>query len=292
MPAALEAELERGLRRGEINPKFLYASARQTDRWLELHQQHAPKIALSFPELPQGLMPQCVVGLSCGPAFKERSLLKRLGAGGTEFVAVDVSNELLLKAHESCRDEGRRARLAVADTSGWLSLRGRFQLPPKTLFTFFGTIHNFVPSRIFGLLSELIAPEDALVVSANLAPGGDYGASMRKLLGQYDNEATTKWLEAFLEEWGIPGRAEMRIEDCPGGSGLSRFAGYVRMPRNCAVKVGEAEVKLLDGYILRLFYSYRYTAEIFREMATNVGFATEWEWINESGEEGWFLLKK
>ena len=41
-PDAVQRELIESLRSGEVPPKFLYDSVRQTQKWLEVHQAHSP----------------------------------------------------------------------------------------------------------------------------------------------------------------------------------------------------------------------------------------------------------
>ena len=52
-------------------------------------------------------------------------------------------------------------------------------------------------------LASLIRPKDFLLFSANLAPGKNYAAGMKKILPQYDNAQTRDWLMTFLLDLGI-----------------------------------------------------------------------------------------
>jgi L-histidine N-alpha-methyltransferase len=56
-----------------------------------------------------------------------------------------------------------------------------------SLVTFFGMIPNFEPQDILPKLASLIRPKDFLLFSANLAPGKNYAAGVKKVLPQYDN---------------------------------------------------------------------------------------------------------
>ncbi|MGB0547915.1 MAG: hypothetical protein ACPGR8_02190, partial [Limisphaerales bacterium] len=41
-PGAVRRQLVAALRAGNVPPKFLYDSVRQTQKWLEVHQAHSP----------------------------------------------------------------------------------------------------------------------------------------------------------------------------------------------------------------------------------------------------------
>ena len=74
---------------------------------------------------------------------------------------------------------------------------------PRALVTFFGMIPNFEPQEILPKLASLIRPKDFLLFSANLAPGKNYAAGMKKILPQYDNPPTRDWLMTFLLDLGV-----------------------------------------------------------------------------------------
>src|SRR5271157_5228223 len=68
----------------------------------------------------------------------------------------------------------------------------------SSLVTFFGMIPNFEPEQILPKLASLVRPKDFLLFSANLAPGINYAAGVKKILPQYDNDLTRDWLMTFL----------------------------------------------------------------------------------------------
>ena len=69
--------------------------------------------------------------------------------------------------------------------------------------TFFGMIPNFEPQIILPRLASLVRPKDFLLFSANLAPGNNYAAGVKKVLPQYDNPLTRDWLMTFLLDLGV-----------------------------------------------------------------------------------------
>ena len=67
-------------------------------------------------------------------------------------------------------------------------------------------IPNFEPQVILPKLASLVRPADFLLFSANLAPGKNYAAGMKKILPQYDNAPTRDWLMTFLLDLGVEAR--------------------------------------------------------------------------------------
>jgi len=100
------------------------------------------------------------------------------------------------------------------------------------LVTFFGMIPNFEPQVILPRLAALLRPEDCLLFSANLAPGVDYAAGVRRILPLYDNALTRDWLMTFLLDLGVEagdGELGFAVEDDPAGSGLKRVTASFRL---------------------------------------------------------------
>src|SRR5262249_16348105 len=108
------------------------------------------------------------------------------------------------------------------------------------VFTFFGMIPNFEPRIILPNLASIVRTNDVLLFSANLAPGADYVAGLKKILPQYDNPLTRDWLMTFLLDLGIaPGDGKLRvgIEDGPARSGLKKIVArfYFARPRRIEI---------------------------------------------------------
>ena len=78
-------------------------------------------------------------------------------------------------------------------------------------------IPNFEPQIILPKLASLVRPKDFLLFSANLAPGNNYAAGVKKILPQYDNPLTRDWLMTFLLDLGVErndGKLRFKIETC------------------------------------------------------------------------------
>ena len=161
------------------------------------------------------------------------------------------------------------------------------------LITFFGMIPNFEPRQILPKLAELLRPNDYLLFSANLAPGDDYAAGMKKILPQYDNPLTRDWLATFLFDLGVePRDGELRFSIETGGLGLRRVVAKYYFRRAQEIKIGSRKLSFARGEAIRLFFSYRYTPVRAAKLLQRHGLEVCNQWISPSAEEGVFLCRR
>jgi hypothetical protein len=156
-------------------------------------------------------------------------------------------------------------------------------------------IPNFEPQLILPRLASLVRPGDWLLLSANLAPGPDYAAGVRRILPLYDNPLTRDWLMTFLLDLGMEkddGDLRFVIEDEPPGSGLKRVAAYFHIARNCEIQLQEHRFEFHPGQTIRVFFSYRHTPALVRMLLGQHGLRVTEEWITPSEEEGVFLVSR
>jgi L-histidine Nalpha-methyltransferase len=351
LPENVRRDLVESLRTRRVNHKFHYDSVRQTQKWLALHQAYSPsrhdadyqavyeqdfKVAAAKIKTPR----VHVIGLGCGGGQKDTQLLKLLKARGREifYTPCDVSTAMVLVA--------RRTALAVVpekncfpfvcdlatadDLPDALSARPSSLVP--RLLTFFGMIPNFEPQIILPKLASLIRKNDFLLFSANLAPGNNYAAGMKKVLPQYDNPLTRDWLMPFLLDLGVgrnDGEMRFKIETCssqrlprrnmvktgeeaPTSRSISakkkqglltsspameevelkRIVADFHFTRRCRIEVANKVFDFRAGESIRLFFSYRYTPERVRKVLTRYGLEVCDQWITSSEEEGVFLVER
>jgi hypothetical protein len=160
------------------------------------------------------------------------------------------------------------------------------------IVTFFGMIPNSEPQTILPKLAALMRPKDFLLFSANLAPGSDYAAGVKKILPQYNNVPTREWLITFLLDLGVErGDGELRlgIED---KSGLKRVVANFHFKRPRKITVENETFTFKAGEAIRLFFSYRYTPERVKQTLARHHLEVCDQWITESEEEGVFLCRK
>ena len=162
--------------------------------------------------------------------------------------------------------------------------------PSPRLLTFFGMIPNFDPPMILPKLASLVRRGDLLLFSANLAPGDNYVAGVRKVLPQYDNVPTREWLLTFLLDLGIERRAGKLVFSIePGAAGLRRIVARFHFNRAARFAVDSHSFAFRRGDSLRLFFSYRHTPARIRKLLGRHGLEVAGHWITRSAEEGVFL---
>jgi hypothetical protein len=181
--------------------------------------------------------------------------------------------------------------LATADDLP-AALASRFTPHASRLTTFFGMIPNFEPQIILPKLASLVRSENFLLFSANLAPGKNYAAGLKKVLPQYDNPLTRDWLMTFLLDLGVEhddGELSFKIEN-DRANGLKRIMACFYFTRSRQIEVDGERFDFRAGTNIRLFFSYRYTPERVCQVLACHGLEVCGQWITRSEEEGVFLV--
>ena len=311
-PENVRRDLIESLRTRRVNHKFHYDSIKQTHKWLALHQAHSPSrndgdctatYDRAFDSVAGKIMCRSIhlIGLGCGGGQKDARLLKSLKAQkkSLSYTPSDVSVAMTLVA--------QLAALAALPAQKIFplvcDLANADDLPrvlvthhvPRTarLITFFGMIPNFEPDEILPKLAALVRRDDWLLFSANLAPGLDYEAGVKRVLPQYDNELTRDWLLTFLLDLGIErGDGDLNFKAEPGTGTLRRIVARFRFRRTRSLVVEGRKFSFLAGENVRLFFSYRYTPELVRAELAKHGLLVCEQWVTKSEEEGVFLCRR
>jgi len=303
-PEAVTRDLLESFKARRLNHKFLYSSYRQAAKWLKLHEAYSPArrdaeceriYDSAFAELGKGVSGDVhVVGLGCGGGQKDVRLLELLLGNGRKpnYTPVDVSMPLVVTAYERARSLNNvQLRPGIlCDLVTASDLNSMFPGGPR-LFAFFGMLPNFEPQAILPQITRLLRGGDWLLFSANLAPGNDYRAGIEKVFPQYANPLTDDWLLAFLKDFGVDesdGKIEWQIE----GTDLLRICAEFRFQKNALVECEGETFEFLPTEKIRLFFSYRYTAEILRANVREHGLRIEAQWITSSQEEGVFVARR
>ncbi len=313
-PESVRRDLLESLRTRRVNHKFHYDSVKQTQQWLALHQAFSPSrtdpdCAAAYDRSFTAAVARVdsrrvhLIGLGCGGGQKDTRLLKLLRDSGrtVSYTPSDVSTAMVLVARQAAMAAvpGESCFPLVCDLGSTDDLPAALDALPVAdaawLFTFFGMIPNFEPEVILPRLAALVRPGDCLLLSANLAPGADYAAGVRRILPQYDNVLARDWLMTFLLDLGVEaGDGDLRfiIEDASAGTGLKRVAAYFRFSRAREVLVDAHRMGFSPGESIRLFFSYRHTPALVRELLGQHGLRVLDQWITRSGEEGVFLVSR
>ncbi len=309
-PEAVRNDLVASLRSRRVNHKFHYDSIKQTQKWLTLHQAFSPWrtdptcrtiYEESYLAAAQrvGAGPIQVIGLGCGGGQKDAALLKVLSKNSPTYTPCDVSTAMVLVARQAALSLIREDQcfpvvcdLATADDPrSFLTppLKGSERGHSACILTFFGMMPNFEPSVILPKLSQLTTPGDVLLVSANLAPGADYGAGVERILPLYDNEMTREWLMSFLLDLGVEktdGALQFGIEDLTERCRLKRIIADFDFSRERHLQIDSERFDFRSGDSIRLFFSYRHTPTLIRTLLEGYGLEVIDQWITASGEEG------
>jgi uncharacterized SAM-dependent methyltransferase len=311
-PQNIRRDLIESLRLRRVNHKFHYDSVKQTQKWLALHQVYSPTgneadckrvYGQSFATAAAVVKSKSihVVGLGCGGGQKDTRLLKRLKAGGKEifYTPCDVSTAMVLTARQTALAVLPEDKcfplvcdLATVDDLSAV-LKSRITNRGSRIITFFGMIPNFEPQEIMPNLTSLMGPKDRLLFSANLAPGADYVAGMKRILPQYDNDLTRDWLMAFLVDLGVEHRdGDLRFTIEGSRLGLKRVVARFHFHHPRRFKVEGGQFAFRRGESIRLFFSYRYTPERVRRILARYQLKICQQWITKSEEEGVFLVRR
>jgi L-histidine Nalpha-methyltransferase len=313
-PDQVRRDLLESLRTRQVNHKFHYDSVKQTQKWLALHGAYSPSrtdpdcaaiydqsFAAAVSRIPELLVQ--LIGLGCGGGQKDTRLLSLLRKAGREvfYTPSDVSTAMVLVARQAALavvpDENcfpLVCDLAAADDLG-LALEETEQPGAARLITFFGMIPNFEPQVILPRLAGLMRPKDWLLFSANLAPGPDYAAGVQRILPLYDNELTRDWLLTLLLDLGVDrgdGDIRFRSEEEPAGGGLRRVAAYFHFNRSRELQLDQEGFEFSAGEAIRLFFSYRHTPALVRQLLGQHGLNVVEQSITASEEEGVFLVAR
>jgi L-histidine Nalpha-methyltransferase len=311
-PENVRRDLLASLRTRRVNHKFHYDSLKQTQKWLALHQAYSPTrndadcmamYVKGFSAAAEKIKTKHVhvIGLGCGGGQKDARLLKLLGARGGEsfYTPCDVSTAMVLVARQTALkvlpEENCFPFVCDLATTNDLSaiFNSRGTQHATRIITFFGMIPNFEPREILPRIASLIRPGDFLLFSANLAPGQDYTAGMKRILPQYDNTPTRDWLMTLLLDLGIERRdGELRFEIAFGGFGLKRFVANFHFKRARQIAVEDRTFNFKRGDAIRLFFSYRYTPQHVEKILSKFNLKVSQSWIANSGEEGVFLVRR
>jgi uncharacterized SAM-dependent methyltransferase len=306
-PAATRAAYLESFRTRRMNHQFHYESEKQAQQWLALHEAYSPArtdddclqtyqraFAASAKLIAESEI--ALVSIGCGGGQKDLALLRELRARRVNYVPSDVSLALALIAHQRVTAELRLESKPLlldlpraADFSGFLDSF----LPGDAgrVLAFFGMLPNFEADALRPLFAALRA-NDIVIASANLAPGSDYRAGVEKILPLYDNELTRHWLATSLIDAGLEISPRDIVFSIRAVGNLLRIEANYTFQRAQTIRIDANEFAYAAGDVFQLFFSYRHTPGLLRELFASYRVEIVDEWITASGEEGIFLCRK
>jgi hypothetical protein len=152
---------------------------------------------------------------------------------------------------------------------------------PARLITLYGVLPNLDPLPLLRCLAKHMAPKDLLLFSTNLAPGENGRRGARRVLPQYDNPLTHKWLQ------GVALRTRPRLSP-----GFIHFGVYPD-PNQSSLSRIEARWFVGNKPTHTLFSSRRPTLYQVKSWIQTSGLTRIHQWIEPKGEEGvWLTTRK
>ena len=229
----------------ELPASALYSSPALGRLWKKVHQAcspflHRPAVRHLY-QRPASVLrqklnfPYSLIALGCADGTKEAFLLRKLPP--PSFLLAADTNLCLARqaAHRLTADKKNCLKI---DLSKSLPASHLPLFTPR-LFTLFGVLPNLDPLPLLRHLGRRMQRGDFLLLSANLAPGKSGFAGARKVLPQYDNLPTRRWLGAAVDRYRPklpPGRLEFGIHPDPKQKSLARIeARWVSQTRDWIV---------------------------------------------------------
>ncbi|MDB6032429.1 MAG: hypothetical protein JWM16_2767 [Verrucomicrobiales bacterium] len=301
-PLGLGRELVDCVRKGTVNPKFLYVAPEQASHWLELRRAYSPFMKKGdtykqylgcFKRLGANLKGTAVhiIGLGCGGGEKEQLLVNTLQKHGCQvrFTALDVSIPLLVLAQQVVQLTGCTVEDSIcADLPRVKQINELFRSesgPEHRVFTFFGMLPVLPPGKLLSMFRSFLKPGDYLLTSANLIPEHLDEASKASLLAQYDNQKTRGWLSSFLGNLGFSNDCGELVFNLLEKPAFFEIRAVLKLLENVTVVVNGQELKLKAGFKLHLFSSFRYRNRQVRQQLTKLGLNCFGTWESPSDNE-------
>lgn len=314
LPQISRTRILEALRRRELDPSLLYNGLRQTLRWIDLHHALAPaQQNTGFASFYDGAFRRAaelcrgnvihVVSLACGDGSKDTRCLQIVRESGRAviYTPADISLEMVLSAEKTAINALRGLQTTpllceLSECSVLPALLKSFDPSgAERLVLFLGTIHNFWPPEILRSVIYPVRSQDHLLIGANLAPSGNYDSALDRILGQYDNPPTHRWLMGALSELNINGEdgaVAFSLVSAESNSSLKRIQADFIFTREKEINFFGDQVSFAKGEKLRVFYSYRFTMDHLRGFLTDSRLSIAEEWIAPSEEEGLLLCRR
>jgi len=218
-----------------------------------------------------------LLALGCADGTKESLLLKKLPKP-TSLLALDTNLSLARRAARRLPAFQKSTRRADLTSNLSLQVLSSRLSPHPTLITLFGVLPNLKPLPLLRSIRRFVKKDDLLLFSANLAPGTNGHSGAIRVLPQYDNPPTLKWLETAILRYRpkLPkGHLEFGVFPDPKQKNLARI-----------------EARWMSNRLpIIVFSSRRPTRLQVESWIQSSGFRRLKRWIEPRGEEGVWLVQ-
>jgi len=232
--------------------------------------------------------PYNFIALGCAEGLKESLLLRKLPKP-TLLLAADTCLSMAKFAARKLPAHAKIARQIDLTSPSSISRILTPPIPrskskdssPARLITLFGVIPNLDPLPLLRCLAKNLAPKDLLLFSTNLAPEKNGRRGALRVLPQYDNPLTHRWLQA------VALRTRPRLS-----RGSIHFGVY---PDTTQSSLSRIEARWIVGNkpTHTLFSSRRPTLSQVESWVQTSGLTLIHQWIEPKGEEGvWLTTRK
>ena len=277
----------------ELPASALYSHPSLARLWKKVHFAcspfiHRPAIRKLYSQpapLLRSLLktqPYHVIALGCAEGLKESLLLRKLPQP-SHLTTADTSLTMARIAARKLPVKKKTAKKLDLTSPSSLSRALQFHSlsqPPTRLLTLFGVLPNLDPLPLLRRLTKTLRPCDLLLFSTNLAPGKNPRAGALRILPQYENPTTRRWLEAAARRYRprLPqGQLVFQINSDPRQPSLARLEARWISSRSTKI----------------IFSSRRPTAPQVESWIQASGLRRLKRWIEPLGEEGvWLVTRK
>jgi len=232
--------------------------------------------------------PYNFIALGCAEGLKESLLLRKLPKP-TLLLAADTCLSMAKFAARKLPAYAKIARQIDLTSPSSISRILTPPIPhskskassPARLITLFGVLPNLDPLPLLRRLARAMKRGDLLLFSTNLAPGKNGRKGARRVLPQYDNPLTHRWLQA------VALRTRPRLSP-----GSIHFGVYPDTTQSSLSRV-EARWFVGSKATHTLFSSRRPTLSQVESWIKTSGLTLINQWIEPKGEEGvWLTTRK
>ena len=228
----------------QLPASALYAPPSLARLWKEVHLNYSPfyqrpalrRLYTQPATVLRALLrhaPYNFIALGCAEGLKESLLLRKLPKP-TLLLTADTCLSMAKIAARKLPAYAKIARQIDLTSPSSISRiltppspRSKSKAPsPARLITLFGVLPNLDPLPLLRRLARAMKRGDLLLFSTNLAPGNSSFSGARKVLPQYDNPITRRWVEAAVQRYRpkLPqGTLHIGIHPDPQQSSLPRI---------------------------------------------------------------------
>ncbi len=272
---ALEADLCENITDRRMPDFFLYTGDEGAKNWLRLDRAREFPVARRLTVLLENSMPALLpflpraptlVSIGVGSGEKERIVLEELVAACSPvYYPVDVNARMVQVAldavrHLSIEKTGIVGRLSDLDrvVHNWR--------PPVVLCLLGNTFSNFEPDDILSWVSRSIGADGLFMFDCSLlGPGGVTESARERIERTYRSRRNVRFnLNPLIRRGLRPGdvRFDLKLVPAMTSAGMVyRTSKNIYVCKNCAVQFREKSVSLQAGEVIRLGFTYKYTAE-------------------------------